>query len=129
MIDRGKRRGKKAFHVGRASSVEPAVALRHAEGIEAPALPIDGYHIRMSRKHNSSGLLGPDGGIEIGFPAGLMVDPQACNSSLVEKVLDILDELKIAVAARRVESNEIADMKDLHEVADTMEFGKFESLK
>jgi hypothetical protein len=41
-----------------------------------------------------------------------MIDSEARNSSFVQIVLDIVDELKIAVAARRIEGNEIT--KDAH---------------
>ena len=60
----------------------------------------------MARKHDAARDIGADRGIEIGLLARLVIDPEALDAPVGEIGFDEVDERDVAVAARRVESNE-----------------------
>ncbi len=106
----GEAAGDEALHVRRAAPIDGAIARDHLERVRRPGLAFDGNDIRMPGQHHARLVRGTDRRPEIGFPAILVVHDQAVDPQLPQRLLDIGDQIEIAVAADRGIRNEFFEM-------------------
>ena len=87
----GQSDANKSLHVTTAPAIQAAARAHQGKRVAVPILPIDGHYIGMAGKNDTTGLLGANGGNQVGLlPIGTEY-PARVNPLIVEKILNEID--------------------------------------
>ncbi len=110
-------RGEEALHVGRAAPIQLAVALAHAERLDAPGLAVHRHHVGMARQHHAAAIARADGGEQVRLAALVVVEQLALDAETRQVVADKLDQRQVRIAADRGEADQLPEQLAAAEAA------------
>ena len=99
---------EEAFHVGGAAAIETASFSPHGKWIALPILAFHRHHVGVARQDHAAGLIGADGGDQIGLGAigrYLRLGDDAVAGQIIG---DMIDKQFVGAGRYRVESHQAA---------------------